>query len=393
VGELMKRGQEQSIEVLNKRLDGTGVREPTIAAQGEDRILVQMPGIDDPALVSDVLTQTTFLEFKLVLASAPNEETLRAQQAAQINEEREIVFELNDNGEVIEALLVDKKPVLTGAMLEDARVGFDQGNRPTVDFVWNSEGTKLFRDFSRNNIGNRMAAVIDQSKGTERSRYVVTAPVIRAEIGKRGMIEGRFKPEEASKLALQLRSGALPIPLIVEEQRAVGPALGADSVRAGVRSVAAGGLLVLVFMAVYYQSAGVIANLSLLLNLIIILGLMSFAQATLSLPGIAGLVLTVGMAVDANVIIYERIREELRAGKSMRNAVQVGFNRSRWAIIDSNITGMIAAFALLYYGRGPVQGFAVTFTIGILGSVFCALVVSRVMIDVVLARWPQALKV
>ena len=200
---------------------------------------------------------------------------------------------------------------------------------------------------------------------------------------KRGVIEGSFTQQEAADLAVQLRSGALPIPLVIEEERTVGPALGADSIRNGVRSILVGLGAVLIFMGVYYATSGLIANLALVLNILIIIALMSFAQATLTLPGMAGLVLTVGMAVDANVIIFERIREELRAGKALRNAIQAGFKRSRLTIVDANVTTMIAAVVLLYIGRGPVQGFGVTLAIGIVSSVFCALVVTRLLVDVV----------
>ncbi len=221
----------------------------------------------------------------------------------------------------------------------------------------------------------------------------VSAPNIQSRIGRDGQIEGQFTAQEAADLSVALRSGALPIPLVIEEERSVGPALGADSIQKGLRSILIGGAVVVAFMVVYYRTSGLLAIVALLLNLIVILGLMGLAGATLTLPGIAGLVLTVGMAVDANVIIFERIREELRAGKSVRNAVQAGFRRSRLTILDANITTMIAAVVLLYYGRGPVQGFGVTLAIGIASSVFCALVVTRLLVDLVLSRGARTLRI
>jgi preprotein translocase subunit SecD len=382
---VVERGVLQAQEVLRRRIDKLGVTEPVIAPQGAGRILVQMPGEIDPERARGVLEDTTFLEFKRVLDSDANESLLAARYPDGLPDETQIVSSKNDLGEVSEAFLVPQRAELTGAMLEDARLGFDRRNRPLVEFTWNSEGTRLFREFTGENIGQRLAAIIDGD--------VVTAPVIQARIGRRGVIEGRFDQQEAADLAVKLRSGALPIPLQIEEERSVGPTLGADSIRQGLRSVLLGGLAVILFMIIYYRVSGAAANAALLLNLVIIIGLMGLAGATLTLPGIAGIVLTVGMAVDANVIIFERIREELRTGKSVRNAVQIGFQRSRLTILDANITTMIAAVVLLYFGRGPVQGFGVTLAVGIVSSVFCALVVTRLFLDLLLARGVQALRV
>ena len=383
--EIMRRGVQQSQEVLRRRIDTLGVTEPVIAPQGRDRVLVQMPGEIDPARARDILEDTTFLEFKLVLDAAVNEALLRARYPSGLPEETEIVVQRNDDGSVSEALLVPGQPALTGAMLQDARLGFDRRNRPIVEFTWNSEGARLFREFTGNNLQERLAAIIDGE--------VVTAPVIQSRIGRSGIIEGDFSQQEVADLAVKLRSGALPIPLDIEEERAVGPALGADSIANGVNSIALGGVLVVLFMAVYYRVAGMLADVTLALNLVFIIGAMGLAGATLTLPGIAGIVLTVGIAVDANVIIFERIREELRSGKSVRNAVQIGFRRSSLTILDANITTMIAAIALLYFGRGPVQGFAVTLAVGIVSSVFCALVVTRLLFDLLLVRGSQALRI
>ena len=382
---VMKRGVSQSLEVLNSRIDQLGVREPIIAPQGDDRVLVQMAGDIDPEQARSIISETTFLEFMIVLATAPSEELLIAQYDDGLPADTRIVVSRGSDRAVTAAYLVPDTPVLTGAMLEDARLQFDRRNRPIVGFRWNTEGTVIFREFTGNNIGNLLAAVVDGE--------VITAPRINSRIGREGIIEGTFTQQEAANLAVALRSGALPIPLVIEEERSVGPSLGADSIRQGINSIVIGGAGVVLFMILYYSTAGVLANVALALNIILIVGLMSAFQATLTLPGIAGLVLTIGMAVDANVIIFERIREERRAGKSLRNAVQAGFTRSRLTILDANITTMIAAVVLLYFGRGPVQGFGVTLAIGIFSSVFCALIVTRLLVDLVLARGGDRLRI
>jgi preprotein translocase subunit SecD len=383
--EVVRRGVVQAQEVLRRRIDSLGVTEPVIAPQGEGRILVQMPGEIEPQRARRILESTTFLEFKEVRDAAPSEELLLVKYPEGVPEGLQVVFARTPEGGVQEAFVVPERADLVGSMLEDARLDFDRRNRPIVSFQWNVEGTRLFREFTRGHVGERMAAIIDGE--------VVTAPVIRTEIGRRGQIEGNFAQQEAADLAVSLRSGALPIPLLVEEERSVGPALGADSIRRGLISILIGGAAVVVFMSIYYQTAGLLAVVALVVNLVIIIAIMGLAGATLTMPGIAGLVLTVGMAVDANVIIFERIREEKRAGKNLRNAVQQGFRRSALTILDANITTMIAAVVLYQYGRGPVQGFGVTLGIGILSSVFTALVVTRLFIDAVLARWPRGLRI
>jgi preprotein translocase subunit SecD len=361
------------------------VAEPVIAPQGEGRILVQLPGKVDPAAARQILEKTTFLEFKLVLDSAPSEELLLAKYPEGLPAERQIVLLRNEQGIVAEALLVPERAALTGAMLEDARLAFDRRNRAIVNFAWNSEGARLFREFTGEHIGERLAAIVDGD--------VVTAPVIRDRIGRQGEITGQFTEQEAANLAVALRSGALPIPLIIEEERTVGPALGADSIRRGINSAILGSVLVIVFMILYYGVIGALANVALLINLVMILAVMGLAGATLTLPGIAGVVLTVGMAVDGNVIIYERIREEIRAGKSMRNAIEAGFRRSALTILDANLTTLLTAVILFYLGSGPIQGFAVTLSVGLLTNVFCVLIITRVLVDLLLERRPGALRV
>ena len=372
VEQVLRDATTQAMEVLERRATGV-VREPIIASAGIGRILVQMPGEVDPVKARTIISGQTFLEFKKVLASAPTKEILALQYPDGYPSDT-IVAELFTEGIVTEAFLLENPAVLTGASLEDARFNIDaRRGEPVVAFTWKSDAARIFAEFTSKNIGQRMAIILDGN--------VLSAPVINSRISRRGEISGSFTQESASTLAGNLRSGALPVPLNIEEERTVGPALGKDSIANGLNSILIGGALVIVFMAIYYSLSGVVANVALLLNIVIIIGLMSLAGATLTLPGIAGLVLTVGMAVDANVIIFERIREELRSGKGVRNAVQIGFNRSRLTILDANITTAIAAMILYYMGRGPVKGFGVTLGIGIFSSVFCALVVTRLLVE------------
>jgi preprotein translocase subunit SecD len=383
--EVVTRGVSQAVEVLRRRVDGLGVREPVIAPQGADRILVQLPGAVDSAGARAVLEKTTFLEFKPVLDAAPSKELLEAKLAGGVPEDQMIVIQEGAGGKETEALLVPRKATLTGDMLEDARLNFDRRNRPLIEFQWNSEGTKIFREFTAAHIGDRLAAIIDNK--------VITAPVIQSKIGRTGQITGDFTREEAANTAVQLRSGALPIPLVIEEERSVGPSLGADSIRQGLNASLLGIALVFVFAGLYYSLSGVFADAALVLNVLIIIALMSLSQATLTLPGIAGIVLTVGMAVDANVIIYERIREEFRSGKTAKAAVQAGFARSFWTIFDSNLTTLLTAVILILFGRGPVQGFGVTLTIGLVASMFTALVVTRALIEWFYGANPEKLRI
>ena len=382
--DVTRLGIAQSIEVLKTRLDVGGVIEPVIAAQGDDRVLIQLPGAEDREGLRKIVAGTAFLAFKKVIAFAPNEGLLQARYEKGLPPDTEIVVS-KEQGKVTEALLVPKEPKLTGSMLEDARIENDRIGQPIVGFTWNAEGTRIFREFTEQNIGERLAVIKDGE--------VISAPVIRAKIGRSGVIEGRFTTADARTLAVQLRAGALPIPLIIEEERTIGPALGDDSIKYGIIATAVGAVAVIIFMSIYYKSAGTIATAAVLLNVFMILAVMSSLRATLTLPGIAGLVLTVGMAVDANVIIYERIREELRTGKSIRNAVAIAFNKSRLTILDANLTTLIAAVVLYLVGRGPVQGFGTTLAIGIFTSVYTALVITRVLIELLLEWKEEALRV
>ncbi len=280
-----------------------------------------------------------------------------------------------ENDEIVTmAHLVPEVADLTGDYLSDARVGFDQQQRPIVNFQFNAEGGKKFGDLTAAHIDEPLAIILDGK--------VYSAPAIRSRITMRGQISGRFSSQEAADLAVVLRAGSLSVPVVIEEERTVGPALGQDSIDRGTRASLVGVLAILIFATAYYRLSGAYASFALLANLVLLIGLMSLFEATLTLPGIAGLVLTVGMAVDANVIIFERIREELRLGKSVRAGIATGFNKALWTVLDANITTLITAIVLYEFGTGPIKGFAVTLSIGIVTSVFCALVVTRLLFQI-----------
>ncbi len=366
---------ERALEVIRNRIDQFGVKEPSIHQQGKDHIVVQLPGITDRERALEIIGKTAHLEFKLV-SDDPNllKQALDGQVPAGL--------ELHRLAEG-ETLLVGREAVLTGDTLTTAQVQFDESrfNAPIVGLRFNAEGAKVFGEVTAANVGRRLAIVLDGK--------VQSAPRIQEAIpGGEAVITGRFTPQEAADLALVLRVGALPAPVYIEEERTVGPLLGSDSIRAGVGATGAGLALVFLFMAGYYLLAGIIANLALLLNFLIVLGGLGLFQATLTLPGIAGIVLTLGMAVDANVLIYERMREELKLGRSIRQVISNGYDRAFSAILDSNVTTLIAAFLLFQFGTGPIRGFAVTTVIGLTGSMFTAIVVTRVIFEALhRARW------
>ena len=272
---------------------------------------------------------------------------------------------------VVAAYRVRTTADITGDYLDDARLNYDQQQRAVVDFRFNPEGGRLFGELTEANVGEMLAIILDEN--------VYSAPVIRGRITTQGQITGRFTPQEAANLAVVLRAGSLSVPVIIEEERTVGPTLGADSIRSGINASLVGLALILIFAVAYYRLSGVYASLGLLLNVCMLIGIMSLFEATLTLPGIAGLVLTVGMAVDANVIIFERIREELRLGKTPRAAIAAGYKRATLTVLDANVTTLITALILFEFGTGPIKGFAVTLSIGILTSVFAALVFTRLL--------------
>lgn len=357
---------ERALEIIRNRIDQFGVKEVSIQRQGRDEIVIQLPGVTDRERALELIGKTALLEFRLVSSDT---EKIKAALDGDIPDGYELLL-----SEENERLLIEKETEVLGADLTNAIVNFDQSafNQPVVSFTFARDGARKLADMTGDNVGKRLAIVLDGN--------IKSAPVIRERIpdGK-GVIQGRFTPEEANDLAIILRAGALPAPVIVEEERTVGPLLGRDSVLSGMKAIAIGATLVCIFMIVYYMLAGFIAVTALFFNFLIILGVMGYFHFTLTLPGIAGLILTLGMAVDANVLIYERIKEELKAGKTVRSAISAGYGKAFSAIIDSNLTTLIAAVLLFQFGTGPIRGFAMTLTIGIFASLFTALVVTRVI--------------
>ncbi|HXU47172.1 MAG TPA: protein translocase subunit SecD [Thermoanaerobaculia bacterium] len=371
----------QALETIRNRIDKFGVSEPVIAEASNHRIVVQLPGVDDPERIRKLIKNTAFLEFRLVRGGpAPTKEALLAATQGQAPPNAE-AFEsdVHDAAGAVtgkQYYLVDKARVITGRDLKDARPGQGKMGQPVVNFSLSPDGSKVFGQITGANIGTGLAIILDGR--------VVSAPVINARIEDQGMIEGNFTEQEATDLCTVLRSGALPAGITYLEERTVGPSLGRDSIEKGVRAGVVGTLLVIVTMLAYYRLAGVNAITALVLNILILFGGLSLFHSTLTLPGIFGVVLTIGMAVDANVLVFERIREELRAGRTVRSAIDLGFERAFTSIIDTHMTTLISALFLFQFGTGPVRGFAVTLTIGLLASIFTAVFVSRWIFDVVL---------
>ncbi|MFH1729699.1 MAG: protein translocase subunit SecD [Pseudomonadota bacterium] len=404
---IKKQAIDQAIETIRNRIDEFGVTEPNIQIQGDKRILVQLPGVKDPARALNIIRRTALLEFKLVdktmdrltlekaidkaikegkLEKEHDNKTLNNVMKETLPEGCEIAYQIERDkttGEVTKIpYLIQKKTLLTGEVIEDARVMQDNTgfNQYAVSMEFNREGAKIFGRITGANVGNQLAIILDGN--------VSSAPIInekipsgraRITLGSGMNAEDMFK--EASDLVVVLRAGSLPAPVIVEENRTVGPSLGKDSITKGKNALLIGAILVIIFMLIYYRGSGVIANFALLLNVLFILAILTAFQATLTLPGIAGIVLTIGMAVDANVIIFERIKEELRAGKSPKAAIATGYEKAQLTILDANLTTLIAAIVLFQYGTGPIQGFAVTLMIGIICSYITALWITRVVFD------------
>ncbi|MEJ2169989.1 MAG: protein translocase subunit SecD, partial [Desulfobacterales bacterium] len=370
-----KLAVDQALETIRNRIDQFGVSEPDIRRQGENRILIQLPGIKDTQRAKDLIGKTALLEFKLVDDTHSIEDALKGN----VPPGDEILYKVEENPETRRSLktpfLLKKRTLLTGAYLTDARVQIDsQFNEPYVSINFDKKGARIFERITEENVGKRLAIVLDQN--------VYSAPVIQEKIaGGQARITGRFTAEEARDLAIVLRAGALPAPVNILEERSVGPSLGADSIRKGLLSMLIGGLLVVVFMVVYYKMAGLIADVALVLNIMMIGAGLAVFQATLTLPGIAGIILTIGMAVDANVIIFERVREELTLGRTPRAAIDAGYNRATLTILDANVTTLIAAVVLFQFGTGPVKGFAVTLSLGVVASMFTALILSRLIFE------------
>jgi preprotein translocase subunit SecD len=361
---------DQSLEIIRRRIDETGVREPTIQREGNNRILVQLPGVDDPQRIKALIGKTAKMTFHLLDDSADLSEALSGRPPPG-----SVVLPMVDRrapADQQRRVVVRKRVVVSGENLVDAQPTFQQGE-PIVSFRFDAVGGKRFGDVTSHNVGKNLAIVLDGQ--------VISAPQIREPIlGGSGVITGGFSVAEAQDLALLLRAGALPAPLTVLEERTVGPGLGADSIAAGKFASLLGTILVVGFMVLFYGLFGVFANVALVVNIVILLGVMSIFGATLTLPGIAGIVLTVGMAVDSNVLIFEHIREEVRAGRTPISAIDAGFNRATTTIMDANLTTLIAGLLLLFLGAGPVRGFAVTLSIGIMTTMFTAVWVTRLIV-------------
>ncbi len=371
--DIEKLTMDQAIKTIRNRIDQFGVAEPDIRKQQGNRIQVQLPGLQDPERAIRIIGQTAHLEFKMVDDTADIEKALKGILAP--GRELSVLMNKQGDGSYTESPIVLKKDsVLTGEYISDAKVLLDNWNQPYVSISFNARGGAIFANLTGENVNKRMAIVLDGK--------VYSAPVIQEKIGGgRASITGTYTKEEARDLAVVLRAGSLPAPVVILEQRTVGPSLGQDSIDKGIMSAVIGMALVLLFMVIYYGFAGLVADIVLCLNIMMILAGLAAFGATLTLPGIAGIILTIGMAVDANVIIFERIREELRRGLSARAAIAEGYSRATLTILDANVTTIIAAVILYQFGTGPVRGFAVTLILGILTSMFTAIFASRILFD------------
>jgi preprotein translocase subunit SecD len=367
ITERIRQTIEQSIQIVERRVNQLGTVEPVIQRQGTDRILVQVPGLQDPSRLKELLGKTAKMEFRMVDTTVPPDQA----QQGRVPPDSEVL--MSSTSPKI-PYVIKKQVLVSGGDLTDAQPGFDQrSGEPIVSFRFNTSGSRKFAQATSENVGQPFAIVLDNE--------VISAPVIREPItGGSGQISGSFTVQQANDLAILLRAGALPAPLTVIEERTVGPGLGQDSIEKGELAAYVGSIMVIVFMLVTYRLFGVFANIAVAINVAMIFGVLSLLNATLTLPGIAGIVLTVGIAVDSNVLIYERIREELRGGRNAISAIDAGFRRALSTILDSNITTFIAAAVLFYIGTGPVRGFAVTLGIGIITTVFTAFTLTRLIV-------------
>ena len=374
---LEKQVIDQSLEIIRRRVDETGTREPTIQRQGRKRVLVQVPGLGSSEELIALLGKTAKLTFNEVVAMDTNSNfpTKLDETVVGSEQDKELFF------------LLKKRPVVSGENLTNAQPSFDENGLPAVSFNFNPSAALKFGNYTKENIGSPFAIVLDD--------VVISAPTIRSHIpGGSGIITGNFSVEESNRLAILLRSGALPAEIEVLELRTIGPELGRDSINAGKLAAVIGGVLVLVFMWLSYGLFGIFANIALILNIILVMALLSILGATLTLPGIAGIVLTIGMAVDANVLVFERIKEEIKRNSSVYNSIKTGYEKALSSIVDANVTTMIAAVILFFFGSGPIKGFSVTLGLGIITSVFTALLITRLFIDLYMLFYkPKFLRV
>lgn len=365
----------QSLETIRNRVDQFGVTEPHIVPEGDRRIVVQLPGIRDPQRAINIIGKTALLELKAVDTTLNPVDVEQGKVPLPPDLQLLYLREVDDNGQVVgkRPIIVQRRPIVTGASLTDARVQPEDQGGWAVGFTLDREGARAFGEFTGANVGRQLAIVLDDT--------VYSAPVVRSRIEDRGQIEGSFTADSARDLAIVLRAGALPAPVQIIANLTVGPSLGQDSIQKGVRAAILAAILVVLLMGVYYKLSGVIADFALLLNCIMLVGVLVAIRATLTLPGIAGIALGIGMAVDSNVLILERIREELKLGKTVRSAIDAGYDKAFVTIVDSHVTTLITAAALFLFGTGPVKGFAVTLSLGVAINLFSALVGTRVVYD------------
>jgi preprotein translocase subunit SecD len=382
---LKDQAVNQVRETITNRIDQFGVAEPLIQRQGAERIVVELPGVSDPERVKGLIKVTAVLEWKLVKAgSAPDEETLLKDFGGKVPEDMEVVKGDASRGEA-GFFLVSRVASVTGKDLRMVRRSVDEWNNPAVSFSLNSEGARRFENVTGENIGQRLAIVLDGK--------VQSAPSINARISGSGIIQGRFTVEQAEDLVVVLKAGALPAGIRYLEERTIGPSLGADSVRQGMMAGLVAVMLVMGFMVFFYKLSGLNAVAALIMNVIILFGALGYFKATLTLPGIAGIILSIGMSVDANVLIFERIKEERAAGKNVASAIQLGFSRAFSAIFDSNLTTIISAVFLFQFGTGPIKGYAVTLIIGLVANVVTAVWVSHLIFDLTIPRSAKRLSI
>ncbi|MBI3995802.1 MAG: protein translocase subunit SecD [Nitrospirae bacterium] len=386
----------QALETIRNRIDQFGVAEPLIQRQGARQIVIQLPGVKDSKRAKDLIGKTALLEFKLLDEDHPmsrtlplsittlNEETFLAEYGSKVPEGDELMFERlidSETGEIRKRpYLIKKRIMMTGDVLTDARVSIGQFNEPYVSISMDGAGAQVFERITGENVKKRLAIILDNN--------VYSAPVIQDRIsGGNAQITGSFTTQEANDLAIVLRAGALPAPVRTIQDLTVGPSLGEDSIRMGIRATVLAGILVILFMMIYYRMSGMVADMALVLNLIVLMGGLAAMNATLTLPGIAGIILTIGMGVDSNVLIFERIREELRQGKPVRLAIDGGYDKAFLTIVDSHVTTLITAVVLFLFGTGPIKGFAVSLSLGIAINLFTALVGTKIVFDFINSRW------
>ena len=389
IRDLRQSTVRQALETVRRRVDALGVAEPTLQIHGnrgqevDDQIIIELPGVDDPDRITGLLSNTAQLELRLVKRDQggpySSVEAAISANSGRIPDDYMVLPQRENRGEgSLQYLVVNRVPVITGKELKTARTGRDSNGRPAVNFFLTPDGATRFARATGDHIGENLAIVLDN--------VVRSAPQIQARIESEGIITGSFTDQEASDLALLLRSGALPASLHVLGQRQIGASLGNDSIRSGIIAAIIGFILVVASMLIYYKKAGINAVICLIANTLILMGFMGWVGATLTLPGIAGIILVIGVAVDANILIFERIREELRAGKAVRAAVDAGFNRVFWTIIDANVTSLIVALFLFYFGSGPVKGFAITLMAGLVANIFTAVIMSRWIFELILGN-------